>query len=100
MLVEGYAERAYAVPNDHPVVFGLEGPKDLTSEEYREYVGPNGTVYRIDNPVSLYYREGGSTHRIVDREDIVHCIAYPSGYNGALIALRWKNKNINKPVNF
>lgn len=37
---------------------GLEGPKDLRVEEYREY-DFGGRTYRINNPVAFYYRNGG-----------------------------------------
>lgn len=70
--------------------------KSLQDEIYREY-DFDGRVYRIDNPVTLYYREGGTTHRIVDNDGIVHCVPAP-GMHGCV--LRWKSKDINKPVTF
>ena len=78
-------------------VEGLVGPKDLTVEEYREYVAPSGSVYRIDNHVGLYYREGGTTHRVVDSAGIVHCVPFPGEGNDVI--LRWKNK-VGDPVGF
>ncbi len=74
---------------------GLIGPKDLTVEEYREYVF-GGLVYRIDNPIAFYYREGGSTHRVVTADRIVHCVPAP-GVNGCV--LRWKNKGVSEGEN-
>lgn len=81
-------------------ISGLVGPKDLSVELYREYIDPKGNVYRISDPVALYYREGGSTHRVVDREGVTHCVAFPSGYGGAQITLRWKNRDASQPVGF
>lgn len=69
---------------------------DLTTEEYREY-DFSGRVYRIDNPVSLFYRDGGTTHRVVDKDGVVHCLPAP-GLQGCV--LRWKNKDSSVPVNF
>lgn len=63
-------------------------PKDLSVEEWREY-DFGGRTYRIENPVSLYMREGGTTHRIVDSNDVVHCVPAP-GFNGCV--LRWSVK--------
>jgi hypothetical protein len=68
---------------------GLVGPKDLSVETWREY-DFGGRVYRIHNPVALYFRKGdGTTHRIVDSEGIVHCVPAP-GFNGTV--LRWQNR--------
>ena len=57
-------------------------------EEWREY-DFGGRVYRIDKPVSLHFREGGSTHRVVDEAGIVHCVPAP-GKDGCV--LRWKGE--------
>ncbi len=69
---------------------------DLTTELYREY-DFGGRVYRIDNPVKLFMRVGGTTHRVVGPDDIVHCVPAP-GNNGCV--LRWANKDPKKPVEF
>lgn len=57
-------------------------------EEWREYEW-NGRAhpYRIHAPVSVEFRPGGETHRVVDSEGIVHCVPAP-GHLGC--ALRWK----------
>jgi len=69
---------------------------DLSREEWREYDW-NGRVYRIAEPKTLFIREGGSTHRVVDTHNVVHCV--PSvGVMGCV--LRWFNSEENKPVNF
>jgi hypothetical protein len=69
---------------------------DLTVEEWREY-DFGGRVYRIDNPVSLVTRTGGSTHRVVDSLGVVHCLPAP-GVGGCV--LRWKSRDAKKPVEF
>lgn len=70
---------------------------DLQDEEYREYLFANGTVYRIKSPKTLYFHRGGSTHRVLDNEGIVHIV--PSvGINGTV--LRFKPKNVEAPVQF
>jgi len=70
---------------------------DLSTELWREY-DFNGRVYRIDNPVTLYQRRGGSTHRVVDSEGVVHCVPGPSNPCG--VVLRWKSRDPSKPVDF
>ncbi len=71
---------------------------DITCEEWREYeFGPADfrTTYRINAPVSFSFREGGTTHRVVDGVGIVHCVPIP-GREGCV--LRWKSKDAAKPV--
>lgn len=80
---------------------------DISKELWREYEwfggikNSNGTevmrVYRIDNPQKLFIRSGGTTHKVVDLEGIVHCIP-TVGYLGCV--LRWENADKSKPVNF
>lgn len=69
---------------------------DLTTEAWREY-DFSDRVYRIDNPVSFWYRPGGETHRVLDSEGNVHCLPAP-GQQGCV--LRWQNKDKTVPVNF
>jgi len=71
-------------------------PKSLETEEWREY-DFGGRVYRIEKPKALYMRDGGSTHRVVDTNDLVHCVPAP-GVAGCV--LRWKTKNVKEPVQF
>ena len=71
-------------------------PKDLITEEWREY-DFEGRVYRIALPLKLYTREGGTTHRILDSAGVVHCVPAP-GYRGCV--LRWKTKDGTAPVSF
>lgn len=69
---------------------------DITTELYREY-DFGGRVYRIDNPVKLFTRKNGTTHRVLDSDGIVHCLPSPGNIG---CVLRWKNKNPKEPVNF
>jgi len=74
--------------------------KDISWELWREYDFTGGGVqrtYRIEHPVALYFRIGGSTHRVVDREGVAHLCPGP-GFRGCVI--RWKNPDGEKPVNF
>lgn len=70
--------------------------KDLTCEIWREYVY-GGQTYRIDAPLKLITRPGGTTHRVLTGDGVVHCVPAP-GHNGC--ALRWKAKDETKPVSF
>jgi hypothetical protein len=69
---------------------------DLTCEEYREYDW-GGRVYTIHSPQKLFYRRGGTTHRVIDAEGVAHCIPAP-GHLGCV--LRLKSKDPSKPVSF
>jgi hypothetical protein len=76
--------------------------KDISTEEWREYDflvdgGPFTRTYRIERPQKLFYRVGGTTHRIVDDLGVAHCVPIP-GEKGCV--LRWKNFDTSKPVNF
>jgi hypothetical protein len=64
----------------------LVGPLNIAEEEYREYDFA-GRVYRITAPKELYFRPGGSTHRVVDQGGVTHCLPAP-GVDGCV--LRWK----------
>lgn len=78
--------------SDKPII----AEHDISCEVYREY-DFGGRVYRIDNPVSLFLREGGTTHRVMDRNGVVHCVPAP-GNSGCV--LRWLNENTANPVRF
>lgn len=45
-------------------------------EEWREY-DFGGRVYRIEKPVSVQTRTGGSTHRVATADGVVHCVPAP-----------------------
>ena len=68
---------------------------DISDEEWREVQTPFMS-YRINHPVTLIIRKGGSTHRVVDEDGVVHCYASPE--TGRTV-LRWKAKN-DVPVSF
>jgi len=70
--------------------------KDITTEEWREY-DFNGRIYRIEKPKTVCMRPGGTTHRVVDKYNIVHCVLAPG--NGDCV-LRWKSIDPSNPVNF
>ena len=70
--------------------------RDLRSEEWREY-DFDDRIYRVTNPLRLYLSEGGTTHRILDVQGVVHCCPAP-GNNGCVV--RWKPKDVNNPVHF
>lgn len=69
---------------------------DISDELWRE-VEIDGRTYRIDNPVTLVTRRGGSTHRVIDREGVVHCYAAPEGGRSVI---RWKSREGKPPVKF
>lgn len=69
---------------------------DLKEELWREY-DFGGRVYRIENPVTLYFRPGGSTHRVVDSKGVVHCVLAPGEKD---CALRWQPRDPSNPVQF
>lgn len=69
---------------------------DISDEIWREY-DFNGRVYRIDHPAHLYMRPGGTTHRVVDSNGVVHCVPAP-GHGDCV--LRWTVKDPTKPVAF
>jgi len=71
---------------------------NISSELWREYDLPGREKpYRIDNPSKLFLRTGGTTHRVVDGDNIVHCIPAP-GVMGCV--LRWMSRYPEKPVDF
>ena len=74
----------------------LVGPLNIRTEKWREY-SFGGRDYRIVKPIALYYRTGGSTHRVVDRSGVVHCVPAPG--TGDCV-LRWQSKNPEQPVDF
>jgi len=69
---------------------------ELTTERWREY-DFGGRVYRIDDPQKLFLRDGGTTHRVVDKNGVAHCCP-AVGFNGCV--LRWENFDKSTPVNF
>lgn len=75
--------------------------KDISAEVWREYEWPieggQFRTYHIDEPVTLFTRPGGTTHRVLDAYGIVHCVP-AVGELGCV--LRWKPKDAGRPVQF
>lgn len=69
---------------------------DISDEASREY-DFGGRVYRINSPVTLFMRPGGTTHRVLDANGVVHCVPAPG--QGDCV-LRWTPKNPAAPVQF
>lgn len=94
---DSYANKPAATPKS-AMKQPLEGytEADISDEAYREIVYPD-RVYRIENPMKLIFRKGGSTHRVVDANGVVHCYAAPES---GKITLRWKAKDGLAPVRF
>lgn len=59
---------------------------DISDELWREYVYVGGT-YRIEAPVKLHIKEGGTGHCIEDAQGICHWVPVNLWY-----ALRWESK--------
>lgn len=74
----------------------IEIDADITAELWREY-DFGGRIYRIENPVRLITRRGSTTHRVVDKDSLVHCLPAP-GNSGCV--LRWMPRDPAKPVQF
>jgi hypothetical protein len=67
--------------------------RDIGVEEWREYEwdylleGEKHTkIYKINSPKKVYFRKGGTTHRVTDGRGITHCVPAP-GQQGCV--LRW-----------
>ena len=48
-------------------------------EAWREYDFA-GRVYRIEKPVGLWLREGGTTHRVADSAGVLHIVPAPGQF--------------------
>lgn len=57
-------------------------------EDWREY-DFSGRIYRIEQPVSVEFHAGSTTHRVTSPDGIVHCVPAP-GVGGCV--LRWKGR--------
>lgn len=71
--------------------------RDISAEEWREVIMGIEPPYRILSPKTLITRPGGSTHRVVDSNGVVHC--YPAPETGKSI-VRWKPRDAENPVQF
>ncbi len=70
--------------------------RDLRAEAWREY-DFGGRTYRITRPQALYMRPNGTTHKVLDEQNVIHCLPAP-GYCGCV--LRWSNRPGVVPVQF
>ena len=71
---------------------------DISTELWREYEWEGrSTPYHIHAPVKLFLRKGGTTHRVIDSEGVVHCVP-TVGERGCV--LRWRSIDASKPVKF
>lgn len=64
--------------------------KDISSEDWREYVYPDGFVYRINGPNKLYIKSKpeGDSHRVTNfnpdtQDEVTHYV--PAGWR----IIRW-----------
>lgn len=46
---------------------------DISTEDWREYVYKDNS-YRIEKPIKLYIREGGTGHRVLDAAGVTHWV--------------------------
>ena len=60
--------------------------KDVSAEEYREYLFPSGVRVRIETPLKLHVSASGG-HRIFDALGVSHYI--PAGW----VHLHWRVKS-------
>ena len=73
----------------------------LEDYEWREYewCDPKAEygirIYRISKPVRLYWRDGGSTHRILEDNGVVHIVPAPP-----VSVIRYKKVDGAEPVKF
>jgi len=71
---------------------------DVSCEQWREYDwNTRRTPYRIEGPQKLFLRRGGTTHRVLDSEGIIHCVPAPGNVG---CVLRWKSRDGEPPVKF
>lgn len=64
----------------------------LTNEAYREYVYPDGGIYRIDNPVALAIKPGSNGHRVVS-EGLESDRRVSHYVEGGWLAIRWEGND-------
>ena len=66
---------------------------DISSEKFRVYRFPNGTEYRIDDPLRLHVskKPTGDSHRVLDGSGTSHYVAPTQSW-----AIRWVAKD-NEP---
>lgn len=65
--------------------------------EWTDPISGNQIKHTVNRPVILFYESGHSCHRVVDANDIVHCVP-AVGYFGCIVY--WENADKDNPVNF
>lgn len=72
--------------------------KDTTNEAWREYRYSDAQgvarVYRIDDPVRMYYYKGCTTHRVLDARGLVHVV--PAISQGGCVMV-YKPRDVASP---
>jgi len=73
---------------------------DISDEATRYYTfgtGPNRYTHTVIQPRTLVFRAGGSTHRVIDADGVVHCVPAP-GHHACV--LTWVPKDPENPIQF
>ena len=68
---------------------------DISAESGRTYEYPDGSSKTIKSPITLFIKEGGTGHRILDDKGVVHWVPVNERY-----FLSWKPKDSDNPVQF
>ena len=84
-VVEAHEVKSLAVPRKGLI----EG--DLSQEVWRRYQFADGSTYEINDPVRLFTRPGGTTHRVLDESGYFHLIAFPGPAGSTTVT--WLNKD-------
>ena len=77
--------------------------RDLRGEKWREYIwettpsSEQNRLVHIGDPQTLFYREGGTTHRILTSNGIVMLVPAP-GHFGCYV--RYQPRDVQEPVAF
>ena len=68
---------------------------NISDETVRTYYTMGVKVHEIVDPIAVYIRPGGTTHRVVDSTGLVHCVAFP---NMGRTTFTWRNHDQTTPV--
>lgn len=68
--------------------------QDLSFAEYYEYDFQD-RVYRIDKPVKVFIDKATGTHKVLDKDNVVHVVPSP-GSSGCV--LKFKATDVTKPL--
>lgn len=70
---------------------------DISAEASRTITFASGGAYTIKDPVKLFVRDGGKTHRVLDAAGVVHCYVAPE-FGPTVIS--WIPRDPHNPVQF